>query len=125
MDDLVYMTTRSIDGSIVRVWVYRQKCPKCKKALMGKPKDEKTGKIKVRATEYTCEECGHSIPKTQYEESLEAEYSMTCPHCKKDSEGTLPFKRKSIKGVPTLRIVCEKCGQTVDITKKMKEPKKK
>jgi len=123
MDELVYMTTRMFDDALIRVWVYRQKCPKCKKSLMGKPLDDKTGKIKVRSSEYVCPSCGYSAEKKAYEDTLEAEFKGTCPHCKKDIEGSVPFKRKSVKGVSTLRIKCPLCSGDIDITKKMKKLK--
>ena len=48
-----------------------------------------------------------------------------CPKCKNKGGLIIPFKRKSIQGVKTLRVNCEKCGENIDITKKMKVPKKK
>ena len=110
MEDLVYMTTRMLDGEMIRVWVYRQDCPKCGKAKMGKPLDEKTGKVKVRAKVYVCPECGYTVEKKAYEDTLEAEFKGKCPLCKSEIEGTVPFKRRNIKGVQTLRIKCPNCG---------------
>ena len=37
----------------------------------------------------------------------------------------LPFKRKKVEGVATLRFPCEKCKGPIDVTKKMKVIKKK
>lgn len=125
MEELVYHTIRVIGESQIRVWVYRQDCPECGKAKMGKPRDDKTGKVKVRAKEYVCPKCGYTVEKKAYEESLEAEYKGTCPYCNKEVEGIVPFKRKSVAGVQTLRIKCPHCAANIDITKKMKEPKKK
>ncbi|MEA3430219.1 MAG: hypothetical protein U9R08_03020, partial [Nanoarchaeota archaeon] len=65
------------------------------------------------------------VEKEEYEETLEAEFQGTCPHCKKEVEGIVPFKRKSIAAVKTLRLKCSHCDGNIDITKKMKEPKKK
>jgi DNA-directed RNA polymerase subunit RPC12/RpoP len=126
MDKLVYFTRRKLEpqGRVI-AWVDKGLCPKCKKGLMGKPKDPKTGRPKIRATEYVCDSCGHSEEKKSYEETLQANAVYTCPHCNKDGESTQPFKRKLITGVQTLRIVCQHCGGNIDITKKMKEPKKK
>ena len=125
MDTLVYFTRRKIDDGKIITWVNKEICPKCKKGLMAKPKNPKTGRPKIRATEYLCESCGHSISKEEYEPTLKANIIYTCPHCKKEGEQTVPFKRKNIGGVATLRIVCNDCGGNIDITKKMKEPKPK
>lgn len=92
---------------------------------MSKPKDPKTGKPKIRAKEYVCESCGHTEEKNAYEDTLEANIMYTCPHCAKSGEKTQAFKRKVIAGVQTLRVHCDFCGGNIDITKKMKEPKKK
>ncbi|MGM5487693.1 MAG: hypothetical protein ACQESG_01965 [Nanobdellota archaeon] len=122
MDECAYFTNRSIGDGHVRVWVFRQDCPECGKAQMGKPVEK--GKVKVRAKEYVCPECGHSEPKEEYEPKLTANVAYTCPECKYEGEQQVPYKRKTIKGVPTLRITCEECGFNIDITKKMKDPKK-
>jgi predicted RNA-binding Zn-ribbon protein involved in translation (DUF1610 family) len=122
MDELVYFTNRTIGTSAVRVWVFRKDCPKCGKALMGKP-THPDGRIKVRAGEYVCPECGFAVPKQEYEDSLTACVDYTCPSCGNEGEAEIPFKRKSINGVPTLRVDCSKCGTHIDVTKKMKKPK--
>jgi predicted RNA-binding Zn-ribbon protein involved in translation (DUF1610 family) len=121
MDELVYFTRRSLGekGKAV-AWVRKQKCPKCGKSLMGKPKD-KTGKVLIRAKEYSCPSCGYTAEKKEYEESLTAEVQYTCPACGSSGEAEAPFKRKKIEGVDTLRVKCGKCSGNIDITKKMKE----
>ena len=53
MEELCYMTQRSVGNGNVRAWVYRGDCPECGKAKMGKPIDEKTGRAKIRAKEKT------------------------------------------------------------------------
>ena len=108
----------------------RTQCPKCKKALMGKPRDPKTGKVKIRAKIYVCPACEHSVEKEAYEETLHAEIKYACPHCKKKGEARIPFKRKSVKkfdeekqkkvAMQVLRVQCEHCGKDIDISKKMK-----
>ena len=123
MDQLVYLTRRIIGNGQVMCWVPREQCPKCKKALMGKPKEK--GKVKIRAPEYVCPSCGYAVEKKAYEDSLTACVKYTCPNCKFEGEAQVPFKRKSINGVQTLRIQCSKCGVNIDITKKMKEAGKK
>ena len=96
-DECVYFTNRSIGNGKVRAWVLKNKCPMCEKGLMGKPKDEKTGKIKIRAKEYFCPECKHKIEEKEYEESLNACIKYTCPHCKYEGETEIPFKRKKMQ----------------------------
>lgn len=123
MEELVYWTNRALDKGSVKCWVYRQQCPKCNKAPMGKPVEK--GKVKIRAKEYVCPSCNHTVEKMDYEGTLEAQVDLTCPGCEKHSELIVPFKRKSIQGVLTLRVQCPSCNTNVDITKKMKTPKKK
>jgi predicted RNA-binding Zn-ribbon protein involved in translation (DUF1610 family) len=124
MDELVYFTNRLIGKGSAKVWVHRQLCPKCSKELMGKPANDK-GKVAIRANEYKCPACGYTVEKTEYESSLTAEAKYTCPSCEKEGEAEVPFKRKNILGVSTLRLVCKHCGSNIDVTKKMKLPKKK
>jgi len=124
MDDLVYFTNRAIGSGSVKAWVYKQPCPKCGKTKLGKPTDNK-GRIQIRAKEYVCGSCRYKVDKNSYEESLFAEVKYTCPACGSAGETKVPFKRKNIAGVATLRINCQKCKANIDITKKMKEPKNK
>ncbi len=126
MDECVYFTNRTLgDGKgSVKVWVFKQACPKCKKAIMGKPRDSK-GKVKTRAAEYVCPACGHSVEKQAYEDSLTANADYTCPACGSAGEAQIPFRRKNIEGIPTLRFQCAKCKANIDVTKKMKEKKGK
>ena len=86
MDELVYFTNRKVGDGNVMAWVYRNECPKCGKAKMGKPKDEKTGKPKIRAKEYVCPECSNTVEKEEYEETLMCEIKYTCPKCKHQGE---------------------------------------
>jgi hypothetical protein len=127
MDECVYFTNRTIgeakNGKAI-CWVFRQDCPKCKKAKMGKPVGSE-GKVAIRATEYVCPACKYTVEKTAYEESLTANIQYTCPACHCEDEAQVPFKRKSINGVKTLRVFCSKCKGPIDVTKKMKEMKKK
>ena len=107
-----------------------KECPKCNKGLMGKPKDEKTGKPKIRAKEYVCPECSYTVEKEEYEHGLTVNIIYTCPHCKNEGETQIPFIRKKVqklneesgkkKSVEVLRFQCGKCRKDVDITKKMK-----
>lgn len=123
MDELVYFTNRAVDKGHAKVWVFRKACPKCG-TMMGKPTDGK-GKVKTRAEEYTCPKCKYTEEKQAYEDSLTANVEYTCPGCGFNGETQVSFKRKNIDGVQTLRANCEKCKANIDITKKMKEKKKK
>jgi predicted RNA-binding Zn-ribbon protein involved in translation (DUF1610 family) len=128
MDECIYFTNRNIgenkNGKAI-CWVFKQDCPKCKKAKMGKPIDPKTKRPQIRAKEYVCPACNYTVEKVAYEESLTANIQYTCPKCGFEGEAQVPFKRKSINGVKTLRAFCEKCKEPIDVTKKMKEMKKK
>ena len=128
MDECIYYTRRTIgDGSVV-AWVFKQDCPSCGKAKMGKPVEK--GKVKIRAKEYVCPECGHTVGKDEYEPSLSADIKYTCPKCKHSGSVSIPFKRKKValfdpetdkkKMVDALQIQCEKCSENINITKKMK-----
>ena len=120
VEDCIYFTRRNVNKGQVTCWVFREKCPKCGKELMGKPRDAKTGKVKIRAKEYLCPACTHTISKEQYEDTLTANISYTCPHCTHKGETQIPFKRKSFEGVKSLVFPCQKCNQKIPITKKMK-----
>jgi predicted RNA-binding Zn-ribbon protein involved in translation (DUF1610 family) len=131
MDECVYFTNRTLlddagkpAGRAV-CWVPRVKCLACKKGWMGKPHDAKTGKIKVRATEYVCSACGVSEEKKEHEERLSANAQYTCPSCGKSGEGTVPFARKTYQGVKAILFTCASCSGKIAITKKMKDLKKK
>ena len=123
MDELVYFTRRKIDNGAARAWVFKELCPECKKAHMGKPVAK--GKVKIRATEYVCPSCSYTIEKEEYEDSLTCNIEYTCPHCSNQGQVQVPYVRKSFQGVKAVVFCCEKCGEKISITKKMKEPKKK
>lgn len=131
MDECIYFTKRGIgDKGKAMVWVFREMCPKCKKGLMGKPRDGKTGKVKIRADTYECPECGYSVNKEEYEDTLTANISYVCPKCEHKGEVQVPFKRKKTHvfddekqkkvAVDALVFQCEKCNERILITKKMK-----
>ena len=130
MEGLVYFTNRKVGDGNVMAWVYKKECPECGKALMGKPKNEKTGKAKIRAKEYTCPECGYTVDKDEYEETLTLEAKYTCPKCKYQGEAEVPFKRKKTKifnekkqkevSVDAVVFECENCNEKIAVTKKMK-----
>jgi predicted RNA-binding Zn-ribbon protein involved in translation (DUF1610 family) len=131
MDELVYFTKRTYgDVGRVTAWAHKSLCPKCKKGMMGKPLDPKTKRPKIRALEYECPECGHTIEKKAYEDTLTLEATYTCKKCKKTGEVSMPFKRKSTKvtneetgkisSCPAFVFPCEHCQDKIVITKKMK-----
>jgi C4-type Zn-finger protein len=124
--ELLYFSNRVDGNQRIKAWVYKKDCPSCKKAKMGKPLDPKTGKVKIRSTEYICPSCGYSEEKKKHEESCMLEASYTCGSCGKEGEGTTPYKRKTYMGVPSYIIECQHCGVKLAITKKMKalKPKK-
>ena len=125
MDECVYFTRRAADKGKIMAWVFRELCPKCKKSMMGKPKDEKTGHAKIRASEYTCPSCAYAEEKVKYEEKLKANIMYTCPSCQKSDEIQIPFKRKKVDGVDALVFNCKDCDNKILVAKKMKDPKKK
>ena len=129
MDECVYFTNRTIGNGKIRVWVLRERCPKCKEGLMGKPRDPKTGKPKIRSEEYVCPKCNYSALIQEYEDTLTANIKYTCQHCGNEGEIQIPYRRKKVqildeemkkKTVDALRFQCGKCNQNIDITKKMK-----
>ncbi len=130
MDECLYFTNRLIgEKGKVKAWVYKQNCPKCQKALMGKPRDTK-GKIKIRSAEYVCPSCNYTVEKEEYEDTLTFEAKYTCPYCNVDGEVQTPFRRKKVKifdeekqkqvAAESVRFQCSKCGKNIDVTKKMK-----
>ena len=118
---MVYFTQRAVDTGFVKAWVYKGQCPKCKKGIMGKPVDAKTGKVKIRAKEYICPACNYTVEKQACEDTLECEIKYTCPKCKFVGEASVPYKRKKFEGVPAIVFLCEKCKTKIPITKKLKE----
>ncbi|MEK6934497.1 MAG: hypothetical protein AABW46_01330 [Nanoarchaeota archaeon] len=130
MNECVYFTNRSTGKGKIKAWVFKELCPNCKKSLIGKPLDEKTGKPKIRAKEYVCKECNHTIPQQEYEDTLTINIQYTCSHCSYSGELQAPFKRKKVKifdeeaqkekTADSIRFQCEKCSKDIDITKKMK-----
>lgn len=125
MEELVYFTSRKSEKGSIKAWAKRDMCPECGKGLMGKPKDPKTSKPKIRASYYVCPECNHEVGKTEYEGTLSVEVIYTCPHCEHKGEAVIPFKRKKFKGVDAFIFECGSCSEKIGITKKMKKPKKK
>ena len=122
MDECIYFTRRKDDNSFIVAWVFKKVCPKCK-GSMAKPRDEKTGRPKIRAAEYVCDKCGYSEEKKAHEESLMVNIQYKCKHCGDEGETTAEFKRKVFEGIPSYVFECQKCKKKIAITKKMKEKK--
>ncbi|MGV8162522.1 MAG: hypothetical protein ACP5N2_04295 [Candidatus Nanoarchaeia archaeon] len=125
MDELVYFTRRATVDGTLRAWAFREICPKCKKSMMGKPKDSKTGKIKIRDKEYICPACKYAVPAQEYEDTLTLNIDYTCGACKKSGQIAVPFKRKTYMGAKAVVFECQSCKKKIPITKKMKETKDK
>ncbi|PIN87293.1 hypothetical protein COV19_00215 [Candidatus Woesearchaeota archaeon CG10_big_fil_rev_8_21_14_0_10_44_13] len=127
INECVYFTRRTFgegNNGKIMAWVYKMDCPKCRKAKMGKPKDE-TGHKKIRAKIYVCPECAYTESKEVHEPKLTVEVKYACPFCGNVGEATTPYKRKSFEGVPSYVFECGKCKKKIGITKKMKAGKKK
>ena len=130
MDECVYFTNRATEKCKVRAWVFREQCPKCGKGLMGKPKDSKTGRAKIRAEEYECPECKYNVSKDEYENTLTVNIQYTCPKCNSSDEISAPFQLKKIQrlneetgkkqSIDSIRVLCSKCNEKIDVTKKMR-----
>jgi predicted RNA-binding Zn-ribbon protein involved in translation (DUF1610 family) len=131
MDECVYFTRRQIgEKGFVVAWAYRKNCPKCKKSIMGKPKNPKTGKPKIRAKEYTCYECGFTEDLDEHVKDMKLSVNYTCPKCEHKGDIEIPYKRKKVrrldpesgkkKGVDAFVVDCSKCGEQILITKKLK-----
>jgi len=119
LDECVYFTNRTLEpGGHARAWVYKIDCPECGKAKMGKPVEK--GKVKIRAKEYVCPNCGHKEEKPEHEGKLTVEVKYKCPHCGNEGEATTPYKRKTFNGVPSYVFECGACHKKIGITKKMK-----
>lgn len=123
MEELVYFTNRIIDNGKIRAWVFRMECPKCKKGIMGKPVEK--GKVKTRAKEYVCPECGFTEDKLTHESKLTLNIDYVCPSCGKEGQATTEYKRKTFEGVQAYVFECKNCKKKIGITKKMKATKKK
>ncbi|MBN1275547.1 hypothetical protein JXA12_04625 [Candidatus Woesearchaeota archaeon] len=124
MDEIIYYTKRTLEPrGRVTAWTKKKQCPRCERALMGKPVEK--GKVKIRATTYECPACGYTEEKKEHEESLTLCAAYTCPSCGKEGASSTRYKRKTHQGVPSYVVTCEHCGHTIALTKKMKEPKKK
>jgi predicted RNA-binding Zn-ribbon protein involved in translation (DUF1610 family) len=118
VDECIYFTRRALlptKGRIV-AWAFRKRCPKCRKALMAKPKKN--------SPTYNCPNCGYTEPKVTHITDIKLNVDYTCPACGFSGEAQTEFKRKSWQGVKAYVFSCGKCGEKIGVTKKLKEPKK-
>lgn len=118
MDECLYFTNRTIGAGKIIAWVYRKQCPKCKKAVMGKPIVK--GKVKSRAQEYQCPTCKYAEDKETHEARVKIEAQYICPKCHKAGESTGEYKRKKVQGTQSYVIICQHCGEKILLTKKLK-----
>ncbi len=123
MSEVIYFTNRAIEpNGNAKAWAFKVKCEKCNIGMMGKPVEN--GKVKIRATEYVCPNCGFTEEKSLHESKLTLTVVYTCPYCQNSGDTTTEYKRKSFDGVKAFIITCQKCQKKIGITKKMKKPKK-
>tara|TARA_Y100000310_G_scaffold206646_1_gene207078 strand:- start:6201 stop:6626 length:426 start_codon:yes stop_codon:yes gene_type:complete len=131
MDECIYFTNRSIgEKGNAKAWVFKAECPKCKNAVMAKPRNPKTGRPKIRSKEYVCTSCNYTEEKKEHEEKLKVCVVYTCPECSNKGEIVVPFKRKNIQilneetgkksSAKAIQFNCQKCEFKINITKKMK-----
>ena len=124
MDGVAYYSRRKIgDKGEAEVWVFKKAC-ECGKL----PK--RKGKFKETPPRYICE-CGKETPANEYEDLLTANIAYSCPSCGNSGELQMPFKRKNVsylnketgkrKAIKSLQFKCEKCGYTINFTKKLKK----
>lgn len=129
VEELVYFTRRAAGKGKIVAWVFKEDCPKCKGAKMGKPKGP-DGKVKIRAKEYVCPKCNYTAEKQAYEDTLTVSIEYVCPHCGNSGEIQVPFKRKKVKVfdeeegkekmADSIQFECQKCKKKINVTKKMK-----
>ena len=124
VDECIYFTNRTIDNGKVMAWVFKVKCQKCGKGIMGKP-IKKNGKIDKKANRYEGPECKYFEEEQIHEEKLLLNIDYVCPYCGNKDEITTEYKRKKFQGVPSYVFECQKCGKTIPITKKLKSIKSK
>lgn len=129
MDECVFFTRRTIgEKGKIAAWVLRDKCPQCKQGVMGKPRDEKTGKVKIRAKEYVCPQCSFSMEEEAYENTLQINIKYTCPHCGGQGTTQQPFLFKKMKTddpespgskktAKVIRFSCSACKKDIDLVR--------
>lgn len=118
MGECIYFSRREFapGKGHAMAWVLRKECPKCHKALMGKPK--KTAK------EYVCKACGYEEDLKTHEADVVLNIKFTCPFCNKTGEAETVYKRKTLYGKPAFCFKCDACGEKLGIYKRMAMPEK-
>lgn len=124
MDECLYFTNRAVDNGKIIAWALRKSCPKCGKGPMGKP-IKNNGKVDKKADYYECPSCKYAENEEKIAEGMNLNVIYKCPKCSFDGEITTEYKRKSYFGVKAYVFTCQKCGEKLGITQKLKEPKKK
>lgn len=124
MDECLYFTNRTVDNGRITAWAVKKECPKCGKGTMGKP-IKKNGKIDKKADYYECPSCKYTENEEKIAEGMNLNVIYKCPKCSFDGETTTEYKRKPYCGVKAYVFTCQKCGEKLGITQKLKEPKKK
>lgn len=128
MDELLYFTNRKLpSGMRIIAWVERMECPECGKDTMGKPINEKTGKVKTRSKTYECPACGYEEEKKEHEDKLTLQVRYTDDTGKNWKSTTTPYKRRTWQGMKAYVFINEFTGEKQGITKrlKLKSEKKK
>lgn len=123
MDDCLYFTNRTLENNgWVKAWVRRPPAPSGK-GLLGKPKDSKTGRPKLRSTFYVDDE-GNEYDMQEINKQLFVEILYKSPYTGEEGEAKVPYKRKTWQGVPAF-VFEDSAGNKIGITKKLKSPKAK
>ncbi len=121
MDDLLYFSNRKLpDGVRIIAWVEKISCPACGDALMGKPVDEKTGKVKIRAAEFVCPACGHTEPKAAHLKKLSMQVRYTDTTGKNWKAATTEYKLRTWKGMKAYVFENEFTNEKMGVTKRLK-----
>ncbi len=121
MEDLLYFSNRKMpDGVRIIAWVDKLTCEKCKKALMGKPINEKTGKVKIRAAVFVCPECEHEEPKTAHTKKLVMQIRYTDETGKNWKSAQTAYTLKTWKGMKAYVFQNEFTGEKMGVTKRLK-----
>ncbi|MDD9953120.1 MAG: hypothetical protein OXR66_02185 [Candidatus Woesearchaeota archaeon] len=121
MDECLYFTRRKLENDgWARAWVYRPLSPDGNP--LGKPKDPKTGKVKIRSKVYVDHETGYEVSADELDLNVEIKYKS--PFTGEEGETTVPFKWKTYQGVKSI-VFLDSDGNKIALTKKMSAPKKK
>ena len=108
MEECVYFTNRTPGKGRIRAWVFKEKCPKCKESIMGKPKNKKTGKVLIRSKTYVCSSCNFSM-EDKTKGSLDQAADKICIgvsvvlKAQIITKGRSPRTRKTAKNIPQVR----------------------